>query len=130
MIMLIPFLLDYLVGGDSQIGRYLQNINIYFLGDFFTKNMILLFSWGSYILLLSYIFRVFKNLKIEGFKMLLLVVYNIFIQIDIKSMRKSYYFWIVSIIVIFILEIFAERYAPENRDIIDITPEEEKGKNR
>ncbi|MGL6098400.1 MAG: hypothetical protein ACRC0G_02120, partial [Fusobacteriaceae bacterium] len=90
--MLIPFLLDYLVGGDSQIGRYLQNINIYFLGDFFTKNMILLFSWGSYILLLSYIFRVFKNLKIEGFKMLLLVVYNIFIQIDIKSMRKSYYF--------------------------------------
>ncbi|MGL6098600.1 MAG: hypothetical protein ACRC0G_03130, partial [Fusobacteriaceae bacterium] len=84
----------------------------------------------SYILLLSYIFRVFKNLKIEGFKMLLLVVYNIFIQIDIKSMRKSYYFWIVSIIVIFIIEIFAERHSPENRDIIDITPEEEKEENR
>ncbi|MGL4981153.1 MAG: hypothetical protein ACRC40_04435 [Fusobacteriaceae bacterium] len=128
--MLIPFLLDYLVGGDSQIGRYLQNINIHFLGEFFTKNMILLFSWGSYVLLLSYIFKVFKILKIEGFKMLLLVVYNIFIQIDIKSMRKSYYFWIVSIIVIFILEIVAERYAPENRDIIDITPEEEKEENR
>ncbi|MGL4253376.1 MAG: hypothetical protein ACRCU6_01095 [Fusobacteriaceae bacterium] len=126
----IPFLLDYLVQGKSEIGRYLLDTNINFLGDVFTPDILLLLSWLSYIFLISYVFKAFKNLKIEGFKMMILVVYNLFLQIDRKSVEESYYFWIVSIILIFIIETIAVKYAPENRNVIDITPEEEKEDSR
>ncbi|MGL4969706.1 MAG: hypothetical protein ACRC5B_06090 [Fusobacteriaceae bacterium] len=126
----IPFLLDYLVQGKSEIGRYLLDKNINFLGDVFTPDILLLLSWLSYIFLISYVFKAFKNLKIEGFKMMILVVYNLFLQIDRKSVEESYYFWIVSIILIFIIETIAVKYAPENRNVIDITPEEEKEDSR
>ena len=126
----IPFLLDYLVQGKSEIGRYLLDTDINFLGDVFTPDILLLLSWLSYIFLISYVFKAFKNLKIEGFKMMILVVYNLFLQIDRKSVEESYYFWIVSIILIFIIETIAVKYAPENRNVIDITPEEEKEDSR
>lgn len=126
----IPFLLDYLVQGKSEIGRYLLDTNINFLGDVFTPDILLLLSWLSYIFLISYVFKAFKNLKIEGFKMMILVAYNLFLQIDRKSVEESYYFWIVSIILIFIIETIAVKYAPENRNVIDITPEEEKEDSR
>lgn len=122
----IPFITDYLVQTESVVGRYLLEINLKVLERIFTTNVLLILSWISYGLLVAYVFKAFKSLKIEGLKMLILVMYNIFLQVDLKSVRESYYFWIVSIIVIFILEIIAQKYAPENRSVIDTTPEEER----
>lgn len=129
ILMVTPFLADFLVQGKSQMGRYLLEINSNFLGKIFTGNILLLLSWISYALLISYVFKAFKKLKIEGFKMLILVMYNLFLQVNPKSMEKSYYIWVVSIISMFIIEIIAVKYAPENKNVIDTTPEEEKGEN-
>lgn len=124
--MIIPFLGDYLVQGESYIGNLLRNINSNFLGLIFTSNILLTLSWISYGLLLAYVFRALKNLKIEGLKMLVLVIFNLFLQVEIKAVEDSYYFWIVSILSIFILEIVAGHYTPENKNVIDTTPEEER----
>lgn len=58
--------------------------------------------------------------------MLVLVIFNLFLQVEIKAVEDSYYFWIVSILSIFILEIVAGHYTPENKNVIDTTPEEER----
>ncbi|MGL5100851.1 MAG: hypothetical protein ACRC6B_12620 [Fusobacteriaceae bacterium] len=118
--------MDYLVQETSGLGIYLSNINNNLLGNIFTQNVLLVISWLSYFLLIFYVFKAFKTLKIEGFKMVTLVIYNLFLQIEKKTMEKSYYFWIISIVFIFVIENIAVKYAPENIDVIDTTPEEEK----
>lgn len=123
--MLFPFLLDFLAESSEGFSKFVTEINSSLLEKIFTPDTLLVISWISYGLIAWYIFKAFKNLRIEGLKFVILVIYNLFIQLDLPAVQGTYYFWIIGIIAIYIIELFAYRYAPENRDVIDTSDSEE-----
>lgn len=122
--MLFPFLLDFLAESSEGFSKFVTEINSSLLEKIFTPDILLTISWISYGLIAWYIFKAFKNLRIEGLKFVILVIYNLFIQLDLPAVQGTYYFWIIAIIAIYIIELFASKHAPENRDVIDTSDRE------
>lgn len=125
MLMLFPLIMDLMIEGDNSSSNFVTEFNTAVLEKIFTQNVLLGISWISYAFIIWYVFKSFKNLRVEGLKFIILVIYNLFINLDLPAVQGTYYFWIIAIISIFILELFASRYAPINKNIIDTSEGEE-----